>query len=231
MKIGILTAGKVAVQMVSKHCEYAGMFAKMLDGHGFSFENYDVVDGVFPNSIHDCDGWLITRSPKGTYEDHHWIPPLEDFVGAAYTADVPVIGICFGHQVMAQAFGGKVEKFTGGWGLGNSVYELVGDTEKNLLAIHQDQVVEKPKEATVIASNDFCKYAGFAYRGKAMSFQPHPEMTSEFVRELIKIRAGVVFPQELADAALANADQPHDSDEIAKQMAEFYLANRSEIEK
>ena len=68
---------------------------------------------MFPEGIHDADGWLITGSRHGAYEDHPWIPPLEEFIRDAYAAQVPLVGICFGHQIIAQAMGGKVEKYQG----------------------------------------------------------------------------------------------------------------------
>jgi GMP synthase-like glutamine amidotransferase len=82
----------------------------------------------FPKDIHDCDGWLITGSRFGAYEDHPFIPPLEDFIRAAYAAHVPVVGICFGHQIIAQAMGGKVEKYAGGWSVGPTEYNFGDQT-------------------------------------------------------------------------------------------------------
>ncbi|MGB7286566.1 MAG: type 1 glutamine amidotransferase, partial [Salaquimonas sp.] len=184
MKIGILQTGHVPEPLLQKHGAYPSMFERLFMGSGFAFETFVVVDGDFPESVHDCDGWLITGSAHGAYEDHAFIPPLEDFIRASYKAEVPIAGICFGHQIMAQALGGKVEKFSGGWGVGHTTYEMQ-DKKRAILAMHQDQVVEKPTDAAVIASTEFCKNAGLAYRGKAISFQPHPEFTPEFMRDLI----------------------------------------------
>lgn len=170
----------------------------------------------------------MTGSRHGAYDDLDWIPTLEEFIRKTYAAGVPIIGICFGHQVIAQALGGKVEKFSGGWSVGHTDYAHGGENEKSLMAMHQDQVTELPKEATVIASNEFCANAGLAYKGNALSFQPHPEFTPEFTEELIRIRAGTIVPQELADAALERINDPHHSNEIADQMAEFFKQRRQE---
>lgn len=228
MKIGILTTGHVPGELTAKHGEYPAMFERLLDGHGFTFEAYAVVDNVFPASVESCDAWLITGSRHGAYEDHPWIPPLENFIREAYSRGVPVAGICFGHQIMAQALGGKVEKYSGGWGLGKTVYRTSDGGETTLLALHQDQVVKRPPDAEVICSSDFCEFAGFAYKGKALSFQPHPEFSPDYVRDIIGIRRGAAIPEPVADAALAILDDDVDAPDIAGQIAEFFKSARQE---
>ena len=89
----------------------------------------------FPTSVSSCDGWIVTGSAFGAYEDHAFIPPLEDFIRANYKADVPMAGICFGHQIMAQALGGKVEKFSGGWGVGYTNYEMPDQLPSSFILI------------------------------------------------------------------------------------------------
>lgn len=226
MKIGILQTGHVPNELVDEHGPYLDMFSKLLDGHGFSFTNYAVVDNQFPSSVNEMDGWLITGSRHGAYEDLEWIPTLEVFIREAYEANIPTIGICFGHQIMAQALGGKVEKYSGGWNVGHTDYDLEGEDGKSLLAMHQDQVTEIPEEATVIASNEFCAYAGLAYKKNALSFQPHPEFTPEFTESLIRARAGTIVPQEIADEALAKINKPNDSKKMADKMAGFFKERR-----
>ncbi|MFK5980116.1 MAG: type 1 glutamine amidotransferase [Rhizobiaceae bacterium] len=226
MKIGILQTGHLPPELNEKHGPYLNMFSKLLDGHGFSFTNYAVVDNEFPQSVDEMDGWLITGSRFGVYDDLDWIPLLEDFIRRAYEANIPTIGICFGHQLMAQALGGKVEKFASGWSAGHTDYDLVGEEGKSLIAMHQDQVTEIPEGATVIASNDFCANAGLAYKNNALSFQPHPEFTPEFTEDLIRSRAGTVFSQEFADEALAKIHNPNDSKTIADRMAKFFQERR-----
>lgn len=228
MKIGILQTGYVPEPLVEDHGEYPSMFETMLTGHGFTFETFMVVENVFPDSVHACDAWLVTGSAHGAYEPHEFIPPLEAFIRDAYADGVPMAGICFGHQIMAQALGGRVVKFDGGWGVGHTEYEMA-DRNRTILAMHQDQVVEKPQDAEVIASTDFCKNAGLAYKGKAISFQPHPEFTPEYMRGLIRYkmeRGGM--PLEQAKAALDAIPDENDSAEIAAQLATFFLEAKAE---
>jgi GMP synthase (glutamine-hydrolysing) len=156
MLIGILQTGLAPEQQMDAAGDYPDMFVRLLDGHGFTFKTWRVLDGEFPPDVHAADGWLITGSKFGAYEDHAWIPPLEDFIRASYAAHVPMVGICFGHQIIAQAMGGRVEKFTKGWAVGATDYDF-GGTPVRLNAWHQDHVVAKPDAAQVVGSNDFCR--------------------------------------------------------------------------
>ncbi|MEM9279902.1 MAG: type 1 glutamine amidotransferase, partial [Pseudomonadota bacterium] len=156
------------------------------------------------------------------YENHAWIPPLEDFIRTAYAASVPIVGICFGHQIMAQALGGKVEKFGGIWGVGNLEYSHNDGSKSTLLAMHQDQVVVKPPEAKVTATSEYCENAAFTYKGKAMSIQPHPEFTAGFIKDLIDERIGTVIPEEQAQPALDTLNIENDSSKFALEIAEFF---------
>lgn len=227
MKIGILETGHVAEVLRKEHGAYPPMFERLFDGYGFSFETFPVVENEFPESINACDAWLITGSAHGAYEDHAFIPPLESFIREAYSAGVPIAGICFGHQIMAQALGGKVEKFSEGWGVGQTTYQTP-EGERTILAMHQDQVVEKPADATVIASTDFCKNAGLAYKGNAISFQPHPEFTPEFMRDLIAYKADNGIPKAQADAAEEAISDHNDAPLIGKKLADFYKSALAE---
>ncbi|MEZ5872887.1 MAG: gamma-glutamyl-gamma-aminobutyrate hydrolase family protein [Nitratireductor sp.] len=222
MKIGILQTGIVPDQLADKHGQYDLMFSRLLSGHGFEFENFAVVNNVFPKDVHDCDGWLVTGSRHGAYEPHPWIPPLEEFIRNAYAAGIPMVGICFGHQIMAQALGGKVEKFSGGWGVGPNSYVTADGKRIDLHAMHQDQVVVLPPEARVTASSEFCRNAALAYNGKAISYQPHPEFSPDYMRDLIEIRKGSVLPEKQADQALNALSGELDSPVVANEIAEFF---------
>lgn len=225
MKIGILECGQLAEELENKFGRYDAMFATLLAGNGFEFENYAVLNNQFPESVDTCDGWLVSGSKHGAYEAHDWIPPLEDFIRESYASNIAIAGICFGHQIMAQALGGKVIKFPKGWGVGHTVYamdEKSLDPQLELLAMHQDQVVEVPPEASVIATSDFCANAGLAYKGNALSFQPHPEFTPEFMRDLIVFKMSEGFSETIGKAALASIEDVNDSAKIAIQLAKFY---------
>ena len=224
MKIGILQTGYVARPLAEKHGQYPAMFEHLLDGHGLSFEKFVIVENQFPQSTDACDGWLITGSAHSTYEARDYIAPLEEFIRNAYAGGVPIAGICFGHQIMAQALGGEVEKFSGGWRIGPTDY-TIGGKNCNLIAMHQDQVVKKPDDATVIAESDFCANAGFIYKGRAISFQSHPEFTAQFTRDLIELNSAKLFSKEIADTAIAALKDEDDSSKIAIQLAAFFISS------
>lgn len=226
MLIGILQTGLAPENLAQDQGDYPDMFARLLQGHGFTFKTFRVVDGQFPASVRDCDGWLITGSRHGVYEDHAWIPPLEQFIRDAFAAHVPVVGICFGHQIVAQAMGGKVERFADGWAVGATDYDF--DGEKLVLnAWHRDQVTQVPPGAKVIASNEFCANAALLYDDRALTVQAHPEFRPEFVDGLMKTRGKGVVPDSLMAQATARLDRPLDDKTMAARIAAFFKAPRA----
>lgn len=225
MLIGILQTGVSPDQLSAEMGDYPDMFVRLLAGNGFTFKVWRVLDGAFPPDVTAADGWLITGSKFGAYEDHAWIPPLEDFIRASYAARVPMVGICFGHQIIAQAMGGRVEKFTKGWAVGATEYDFGGKTVR-LNAWHQDQVVEKPEAAEVIGHNEFCANAALLYDDRAFTVQPHPEFRPAFVDGLMKTRGKGLVPDALLDAATAKLDAPLDDTSMAGQIAAFFKQPR-----
>lgn len=209
--VGILRTGYMGGKLAEDHGEFPDMFIDMLGADSFNYRTYSVVDGELPNSIDDCDAWIITGSKHGAYEDHTWIAPLEAFIRKLAVGEQPTVGICFGHQIMAQALGGKVEKFDGGWGIGPQVYKEV-ETGKTatLLAFHQDQVTECPPGAEITHTSEFCTIAGLRYSSTCWSLQPHPEHTPAFTRDLINQRRGQLLPEETAIAALNKLPEKND---------------------
>ena len=221
MKIGILQTGHSPDNMKDALGDYGDMFVKLLGGHGFDFQIWSVVDGDFPASAVDADGWLITGSKHGAYEDHDWIPPLEQLIRAIREAGRPLVGICFGHQIIAQALGGKVEKFAGGWSVGRTEYTIDGETLA-LNAWHQDQVTTLPEGAEVVGSSAFCENAALVYGDRIYTIQPHPEFTATMVDRLIHHRGPGNVPDALLKDAMERLDQPVANAEIANRMATFF---------
>ncbi|MEQ8897370.1 MAG: type 1 glutamine amidotransferase [Roseovarius sp.] len=221
MKIGILMTGHAVPELLERTGDYDAMFARLLAGRGFEFETYDVVGEEYPDAPDACDGWLITGSKHGAYEDHPWIPPLEEFIRAVHASGQPMIGVCFGHQIIAQALGGKVIKYPGGWSVGRTEYDLDGETLA-LNAWHQDQVVELPQGAEVIGKSDFCANAALVYGDRILTIQPHPEFSPDIVADLIRLRGKGVVPDDLLEGATARLDASTDADRFADRMAAFF---------
>lgn len=225
MKIGILQTGHVAEDLMGENGDYPEIFARFLDGRGLSFDTYAVVDNVFPDSIHLAEGWLVTGSKFGAYEDLPWIAPLEALIRDIYAARLPMIGVCFGHQIIAQALGGKVEKFSGGWSVGPQTYPVNGD-QVTLNAWHQDQVVTRPMDAQVVSSTGFCENAALLYGDRVFTIQPHPEIDHTYLKGLLDVRAPGVVPEPLRQDAIARLDTPTDSAQLADMFALFFKEKR-----
>ncbi len=225
MHIGVLQTGHAPEALRAAHGDYGDMFRALLAGQGLRLTDWDVEGMEFPPGPDAAEGWLITGSKHGAYEDHAFIPPLEDFIRAARDAQVPVVGICFGHQIMAQALGGRVEKFAGGWAVGPQRYDFGGET-LDLNAWHQDQVTAAPAEAEVIAQNDFCALAGLRYGDWGLSVQPHPEFDDGFIQGLIETRGRGLVPEAQLQAAAARLDGARDAGRMAARIAQFFKQGR-----
>ncbi|SDE41549.1 GMP synthase-Glutamine amidotransferase [Paracoccus isoporae] len=223
MQIGILQCGQAPDALKDAAGDYPDMFMRLLAGRGLDFTNYHVENMEFPDSVQAADGWLITGSRHGAYEPHPWIAPLESFIRQAFDAAVPMVGICFGHQIIAQALGGKVEKFSGGWSVGAQDYRFGGET-LTLNAWHQDQVTQRPQGAEQAGYSEFCDNAALIYPGRAFTVQPHPEFDDSFVRGLMETRAKGVVPDDLLDAARQRLGGARDSARIADRIEAFFRA-------
>ncbi|MFW5654626.1 MAG: type 1 glutamine amidotransferase [Roseicyclus sp.] len=200
MIIGILQTGHLPEDMSRAHGDYAAMFRRLLAGRGFDFRTWNVVDMDFPHGPEAADGWVITGSRHGAYEDLPFIPPLEDLVRAIAGAGRPLVGVCFGHQIVAQALGGRVIKYPGGWALGLRRYR-VGGAELALHAWHQDQVVELPPGATVLGTSEMTDHALLAIGDRILTIQPHPEFERPVIEGLIEHRSGAIDPSLVRAAA------------------------------
>ena len=226
MQIGILQTGQSPDMLRAEMGDYPDMFVRLLANRGLTFKSFHVEGMEFPKDVHECDGWLITGSRHGAYEDHPFIRPLEDFIRKAFAERVPVVGICFGHQIIAQALGGKVEKFRGGWAVGPQDYDF-GTEKVNLNAWHQDQVVERPAAAEVVGSNAFCENAALLYGDRAFTVQAHPEYGNDFIDGLMRTRGKGLVPDALMEDARARFSDRNSSAAIADRIADFFKQTRN----
>lgn len=236
MRIAIIETGAPPEAIAGKHPTYPAMMERMLAplAPHFSFvavETFRTGDLPEPSSF---DGLLITGSPAGVYEDHGWIKPLEKLVQDAAAAGKPQVGICFGHQLMAQAFGGEVKKSEKGWGVGVHQYDVMGEAPwmtpsqgKIACAVsHQDQVITPPPGARLLAGSDFCQFGALAYaQGPAISFQMHPEFEHSFAADLIGIRRNR-FGEALSDSGLTSLKGRSDRGVIARWIVNFFNQRR-----
>lgn len=225
MKIAVLETGHPPGDLEQRFGDYPQMFGRLL-GEGYEIEPFDVQGGELPQP-NQHDAVLISGSPAGVYDPLPWIAPLMEFIRAA--RDSRMVGVCFGHQVMAEALGGHVVKSEKGWGAGLQRYQVVkpqpwtnGETEIAAPASHQDQVVRQPPETEVFLASDFTPFAGLAWSDrKAISFQFHPEFSPAFAKALIEQRYDRVNDP---DAAIASLDAPNDTALVGGWIRSFLKA-------
>jgi GMP synthase-like glutamine amidotransferase len=231
VKIGILAAGKPPRALIPEHGDYVSMFEGLLAGRGYDWASYDVPAGEYPGQPEDCDGYILTGAAAGVYDADPWIGELLAFLRAA-KGRAKLVGVCFGHQAMAQAFGGQVVKSPKGWGIGLHTYGVAAHRpwmDKApafaLSASHQDQVVEIPPGVTVVAGSDFCPMGALAYDdGMAISCQLHPEFAPAYSIALIDGRRGQRFPEARAAEAIESLKAPDDHERFAGWIGRFLEA-------
>lgn len=225
MKIAVLETGVPPEPLIDEFGSYPDMFADLL-GSGFELETFDAVEGELPDPAAHA-AYLITGSPAGVYEPLPWIAPLMEFIRNAGHAKM--IGVCFGHQVMAQALGGEVIKSPKGWAAGLNRYQVLrpqpwtnGEREIAIPASHQDQVVVQPPNTSVVAGSDFTPFASLVWLDRpAISFQFHPEFSPAYAKALIEKRYDRV---NSPDAAIASLDAPNDNENVAGWIRGFLRA-------
>lgn len=231
MKLTILQTGDVPAPLRGRFGPYPPMFERMFAaaGHDFAYDTIAVYDGAEFPKLSNVEALLITGSAAGVYDTHLWLDPLRAFIRSAYAAEVPMLGICFGHQIMADALGGEVRKSEKGWGLGRHSYQVKSRpdffaTELPALAIacsHQDQVIAPPPEAEVFLGSEFTPNAGLVYtNGRALSLQPHPEFLDDYSLALVELRRGKA-PDDVVDRAAASLAAPSHSPEVAGWLGNF----------
>jgi GMP synthase-like glutamine amidotransferase len=172
------------------------------------------------------DGYILSGSKYSTYERSPWMLDLIALLQQLRAQRIPVFGICFGHQIMADAYGGLNAKSEKGWGVGAQRYEYDGHAlpaSNGVFVFHQDQVQKVPPEATRIGGSSHCENGAFAYSFPAISVQYHPEFTAEFTSALARKFRGELLPDQIAANALDSINElPADSTPIARWAAGFF---------
>lgn len=221
MRIGFLVCHHVEERYRPIVEDYASMIEEMLDAHPFELIVYDAVGGELPQDPGECDGYLISGSAASVYESQQWIRDLRSFVFTVVEHEVPIVGICFGHQVLASALGGVVERSERGWGGGVHSMQVrqrrtwMAPTldEIALIMAHQDQVVALPDGAKVLGSSAHCPNFLVEFTPKAIGIQGHPEFPAPFAALFYEDRRDQIG--ESVDRALASLDTPTDSGVVA----------------
>jgi len=220
LKIAILQADAVLEQFQPKHGNYPLMIADLLRraadraGLAVEMENFAVFEDEYPVDVSDFDGYVISGSRKSVYDDEPWISRLGEFVRLIHTRRIKLVGICFGHQLIAEALGGKTMGADVGWGVGIHDYDIKqpawfmapGTESFSLIVSHQDQVVDLPDGAVLLAGSSFCPNSLYTIEDHILAMQGHPEFSREYSRDLIQWREEILGPEKYAEglASLEN---------------------------
>ena len=234
LHLGILACDEVRDEFRPRFGDYPDMFRTLLDGVNtdLRYTVYDVRYDDYPLNTDACDAYLVSGSRWGVYDDQPWIPVLADYIRKLHDERRRMVGICFGHQLISQALGGRAEKSTKGWGVGVATVGVHDQPawmkpvreEFSLIVSHQDQVTELPPSARCIASNHFCEYAALTIEDNVLTFQGHPEFGHELSRALIEWR-GELLGAERAAAGMASLRTPIHDMEVATWMVIFLRGN------
>jgi GMP synthase (glutamine-hydrolysing) len=213
--IGILRMSELPAVSYAVHGPHIRLFEMMFEGRDVALLDIPVCDGAAPASLDDADVWIATGSPASVYDGFDWIATAEEIVREAARTESAFVGICFGHQLVAQALGGRVAKAEGGWCIGATDYTTVRPDaapagvpmEMTLLASHQDQVLGLPDDAVVWATADHCPNAALRVGNRMWTVQGHPEFTPQLVRAVYDSRRDRIGDDKV-DAAIATLDRP-----------------------
>ncbi len=233
MKIGLLLCDHVADKFENIFGDYPEMFSNWINRCDPEIELvfYDAVNGRFPNSPDDCAGFMTTGSRYSVYDDKPWIHQLKSFIISLREASKPYAGICFGHQMLAEALGGKTLKSDYGWGISVRNLEIIEQEpwmippklKLNLQYMHQDQVVKLPEESVVLGRSRHCPVAAFRVGQTMLGIQAHPEFTADYSEALMRDRINRIG-QEIVLEGLEHVHDKTDEDFVAKWIIGFLSA-------
>jgi GMP synthase-like glutamine amidotransferase len=228
MNIGFLLPDHLPDFLLPVTGDYPKMFEGLLADHDVSLRFFDLTEGEEPDSLDECDLWIAGGSKASVYEHGEPGRRLERLITGIYESGHKFFGICFGHQMLAQALGGTVRKSEQGWGVGVHTASIVEQTDWmrpskskiNLVMSHQDQVEKLPTGARILASSDHCPVWMFAVDDHMVGIQGHPEFTIEYAKASLPLRRHRVG-DEAVDDALKTLDRPIDRPTIADWIVEF----------
>ena len=237
LRIGLLVCDHVDDGLRGRSGDYPDMFRRLFADHpGVDLVEYDLTAGRFPTRLDECDGWLTTGSRRSVYEEEGWIARLAQLVREAARRQVPFVGVCFGHQMIAHALGGTVRRSQRGWGVGVKLVDILAAEPwmaesaggYAILNSHADQIVDPPTGAEVLGGNEHCPISMMRLGQTMLGIQGHPEFDVEYSRALMEARRGVVIPEEAVRAGLLTLGHSPDRDRLAGWIVGFLRQARHE---
>ncbi|GGG51278.1 hypothetical protein GCM10011403_05550 [Pseudohongiella nitratireducens] len=229
-KLAILDTDILYDSLRPRYQCYGKMFSNLLAEAGLNWEieTFSVIEGEYPAELDSFDAFLITGSKFDSFADTPWIVELREYVRRLYKSRMPMVGICFGHQVLAHALGGVAGRSDAGWGLGVMQYQIKAELpfldsieDVALIASHQDQVLSLPPGAEILLTNDFCAHAGFHIPRNVLAVQGHPEFTVEYARDLLSVREDSLPPSDVEAARETLSKLPAEGLRVAAWIKAF----------
>ena len=230
MKLCVLENDVLDAELAARFTGFGDMFRRLFQeaGTNWTIDIFNTVQGHYPASFDDFDAVLLTGSRADAFAEDAWIVELRRRVTQLLQARKKLLGICFGHQLIALCLGAPVGRSPQGWGAGRMRYQwhapemaqALGRTEIALLASHQDQVLELPEGATLLASSAFCPVAAFAMGQDVFCMQPHPEFVEALSSYLIDKRRALLGEARYT-ASLNSLILGHEGLEMARMMVAF----------
>lgn len=231
--ICILEADDLHPTLAEPFVGFGRMFVELFQAQNTAveFSIFNVVQGDYPDASQTFDAYLVTGSKADSFANDPWIVRLREYLAERFAQSDILLGICFGHQILALVLGGIAERSDKGWGIGMHSYTiehkpkwLPSDVnEFQLLISHRDQVTALPDGAELLASSEFCQNAAFVVGQQVLCFQGHPEFTHDFSRGLLSLRESIYCPKEY-QAACQSLAQEHDGHSVAQWMLCFVKA-------
>lgn len=229
MKLCILDNDHLDAAAAPRWHSYGRMTEQLLRAADFAGEVDIFVarDGHYPADWSAYDAVVLTGSRSDAFGDDDWVQTLRAHVQQRLAAQQKLVGICFGHQLIAHCLGAPVGRAPQGWGVGRNTYEWLGPAgvanaqgQINLLASHQDQVLALPEGATLLARNDHCPVAAYAVGDQVLCVQPHPEFDADYSGYLLDTRRER-FGEDLYQRAKAALQPEHDGLAYARFVLRF----------
>ena len=235
LQVCILETDILRPELVDQYQSYGRMFEALFAGQPLaaSFKIFNVMNGAYPPGDSHFDAYLVTGSKADSFATDPWIETLKAYLLERYRTGAKLLGICFGHQLLALLLGGRTERATGGWGVGIHRYRLLEQNdwmtpalnEVTLLISHQDQVTRLPEKATLLASSEFCVNAAYRVDNQVLCFQGHPEFVPEYSRALLDIRQQHIG-HAVYQVAVDGLHQPHQGRVVGEWMLRFIAHGR-----
>ena len=227
-RIGLLLVGHIDAGSLHIGGDYPELYTDLLQPHDIQLTTYRCDEGQLPDSLSEQDGYICSPSRLSVYDDHQWLRDVEQLLRDMVASETPYVGICFGHQLMAQALGATVQKADVGWGIGAKHYEVVeaqpwmdSTADIVLAASHQDQVMLLPDGARLMARAAYCPVGGMLIGERAWTLQVHPEFSPALADSLLATRLAL-FGEEAAEAARITLQEPLQQNRIAGWMSSFF---------